>query len=260
MTGMTIAHATALSTEDEPIFEQAVALACAMNARLLSVNAHQSVQTAAPTPSAETVLANWGRAADSVEHELMIHSCCDDHVDTLLDALSRVKPDLIVTGTHQRKGMARLFEGSRAEAIVCNANAPILVFPIGARSLLDGLGRFDLRRIVIPVGDAASAKAALAQVAWLADAAASATLELVIVVAEDAKVPTIDLPLRDGLQARVVSSDGPLTDVVTKHAHEACIIVMATRGANSLADALLGTNTEHVLRDTRCPILVVPMS
>jgi nucleotide-binding universal stress UspA family protein len=57
-----------------------------------------------------------------------------------------------------------------------------------------------------------------------------------------------------------LQSTASVTDAVVEAADGACLIVMATRGSNSLSDALFGTNTEHVLRTTRCPILVVPMS
>ncbi|MCZ7685014.1 MAG: universal stress protein [Sandaracinaceae bacterium] len=34
---------------------------------------------------------------------------------------------------------------------------------------------------------------------------------------------------------------------------------MATRGQDSLRDALLGTHTERVMRIARCPVLSVPI-
>jgi nucleotide-binding universal stress UspA family protein len=34
---------------------------------------------------------------------------------------------------------------------------------------------------------------------------------------------------------------------------------MPTRGHDGLGDALLGSHTEHVIREARCPVLSVPI-
>ena len=109
---MTIAHATALTAEDRPVFEHALALARAANGRLFSVNARTGSDENRTIPDAARLLADWGCTADHVPHEAMIHTCCDDPIDTLLDALRRVAPDLIVAGTHQRSTASRMIFGS----------------------------------------------------------------------------------------------------------------------------------------------------
>jgi nucleotide-binding universal stress UspA family protein len=47
--------------------------------------------------------------------------------DVVVDAVRKVRPMLVVAGTHGRRGLSRVFLGSVAEAIVRHADAPVLV-------------------------------------------------------------------------------------------------------------------------------------
>jgi len=49
-----------------------------------------------------------------------------------------------------------------------------------------------------------------------------------------------------------------LPEVITSQ--EADLLVMGTRGANGLADTLLGTHTARLIAEIKCPMLVVPSS
>jgi nucleotide-binding universal stress UspA family protein len=60
-------------------------------------------------------------------------------VQRILDSAAASKPELIVIGTHGRRGAARLFVGSCAESVVRSATCPVLV--TGADST--GLDRWD---------------------------------------------------------------------------------------------------------------------
>ncbi len=259
MSTVTIAHATQFTPEEQPVFEHALALACATGGRLFSVNAHDGSHTMADAPDPQPLLDAWGHSSADIDHRAMIHSCCDDPVDTLLDALRRVAPDLVVAGTHQRTGASRLFAGSQCEAILRNVDRPTLVFPFGARPFVKPDGTFDLRRVVIPIGDADAARAALEKATWLADITDTKALELVLVfVGEHEQAPPVILPRRDGWTVRMLHPKGTVADAVLE-AGEPCLIVMATRGPDSLKDSLLGTNTEQVLRRAHCPVLVTPI-
>lgn len=259
MTALTIAHATEFSPEEQPVFEHALALACASRGRLFSVNAHDGSTSAADAPDAAALLERWGQSPAAVDHRALVHSCCDDPIDTLLDALGRVAPDLVVAGTHQRTGAARLFSGSRCEALLRNVRQPTLVFPFGARPFVKAGGGFDLRRIVIPIGDAEAARAALDRAVWLTDVTDTKEVELVLVFAgEHEDAPPVILPRRAGFTVRMLHPTGSLADAIAE-AGEPCLIVMATRGPDSLGDSLLGTNTEQVLRRAHCPVLVTPI-
>lgn len=56
-----------------------------------------------------------------------------DPVEVILDQAKSVKADLIVMGTHGRRGMSRLMLGSVAESVVRRAGCPVLTVKAGVR-------------------------------------------------------------------------------------------------------------------------------
>jgi nucleotide-binding universal stress UspA family protein len=257
---LTIAHATALSAEDQRPFEHGVALANRAGAILCSV--HAGSEPPSQIPEAKGLLTRW-QLADELEHQRIVHDCCDDPVDTVLDALAKLSPDLVICATHQRSGLLRVFADSRAESLAENLRMPTLLFPIGAPGFVSsGDGRIALRRIVIPIGDPEAAKTAVAKATWLAELAGASSLELVLLHVGSGEAPKVDVPLREGWTWRFVQAEGELDEVVAENAARGsgCVVVMATRGRDSLRDALLGSHTERVLRRASCPMLVVPLA
>jgi nucleotide-binding universal stress UspA family protein len=61
-----------------------------------------------------------------------------------------------------------------------------------------------------------------------------------------------------GLPVAAQVHRGSVWDVIVRVAREerADLIVMATRGHDSLADRVMGSNTERVVRHAPCPVLV----
>jgi len=256
---LTIAHATALSSEDALPFEHGVALAHRSGATLCSVHAGGEPPTA--IPSAQEILTRW-KVDTPLDHQRVVHECCDDPVDTVLDALRKVAPDLVVCATHQRSGVLRIFADSRAESLAENLSVPTLLFPIGAPGFVSSSdGTVTLKRIVIPIGDVESARAAVAKAAWIGDLLGADELDLELLHVGEGRAPRVDVPLHAGWTWRFTQDEGALDDVVDQHsgAEGGCLIVMATRGRDSLEDALLGSHTERVLRRTHAPLLMVPL-
>lgn len=54
------------------------------------------------------------------------HLYTGDVIASILDAQKKYQPDLMVIATHGRSGLARLFLGSVAEAVVRKAGCPVL--------------------------------------------------------------------------------------------------------------------------------------
>ena len=147
----TIAHAAAAHRDEDRLpFEHALALALATGARLVSVHASSEPDAEHRMIGADEVLRAWKREG-AVTHDKIVHSCCDDPVDTTLDALRRLQPDLVVVGTHARSGIARWMMASRAEALAENLPSPTLVVPMGARSFVSD-GVLKLSKVLIPAG------------------------------------------------------------------------------------------------------------
>jgi nucleotide-binding universal stress UspA family protein len=258
---VTIVHASAATPEDRPALEHAVALAERAGARVISIHANGSPSAREAMIEAPAILRAWGREPSGVEHERVVHECCDDPVDALLDALRAAEPDLVVAATHQRTGPLRILLESRAEAIAENVKAPTLLIPLDGRSFVDGHGSIDLRRILVPIGDMEAARVAVERALWLVDLARTEEVEVVLLhVGEPDTTPSIPLP--DHPRARWSHHEVPsgrLEDAVAGAAGEACVVVMATRGHDSLRDAIFGSHTERVLRTLDCPLLSVPI-
>lgn len=261
----TIALTTDLSEDEGPALVTAAALAVSSGARLVTVHATTGTAAAADRLArAASLAARWGSA---ITHDSMVHSCCDDVADTVLDALRRIGPALVVTGTHGRSGLAQLALGSIAEAVARNVRVPTLLVPLSGPGLADPrTGGIDLRAIVVPAGDRDATLAALDAAAWLAERAGSQGLDVVIAHVEDGRpAPELDLAslgaTRPSLRLSQRTLAGPLEQAIASLSREldACAIVMATRGHDGLADALGGSHTERVLRQVECPVLSVPI-
>jgi nucleotide-binding universal stress UspA family protein len=230
-----IVHATDLTGDDVAAFHHAAALAAASGAPLVTL--HGTAGTADPSrlPDAAPLAARWGRA---IAQERLCHECCDDAADTVLDAIRRIGPRLIVAGTHARHGLAALVAESVAEAVARNAAAPTLIVPNHVRGFVDpATGGIDLQRVLVPAAtdeDAARGREAAHALAALAGTSAS--------------IEVLHVP------------GGGIADAIVNAARtrRACAIVMTTRGHDGLGDALFGSHTERVIRDVDCPVLVVP--
>lgn len=255
----TIAFIADLTADEEVALTTAVALAHASGARLVTVHA----TTGAPPTSdqltrADAVASRWALA---IAHEPMVHSCCDDVTDTLLDALRRVAPTLVVSGTHGRSGFAQLLAGSVAEGVARNVKVPTLIVPLHGPGLADAkTGALGLRSIIVPAGDAEAAAAGLRAAAWLARLMGAQGVEIVLAHVDDGTAaPALDVP--EGVKVSIRTVKGRLDEALAELTREldACALVMATRGHDGVLDALGGSRTERVLRQVACPVLSVPI-
>ncbi|WP_449412935.1 universal stress protein [Pandoraea soli] len=84
-----------------------------------------NAETLAVREAALDILAREGVAADFATLALM-----DSHMhiaDRLLTEVRRVGADLVVTGSHGRRGLARLTLGSEANRLLQRADRPVLI-------------------------------------------------------------------------------------------------------------------------------------
>jgi nucleotide-binding universal stress UspA family protein len=251
---MLIAHATDLTGDDEGALVHATALAAAGGARLVTVHGNPGLATAAQLPDAAALAARWGR---TVAHQRLCHECCDDVEDTVLDALHRLRPDLVVVGTHGRHGFAALLRGSVSEAIARNLDVPALVVPDASRGFVDpATGDIDLGCILIPAGDRSDAERGIDAARSFVALAGARGAELEIVHVGD------DDPALGFAGVTVTRAHGKLEHAISEaaQARRACLIVMATRGHDGVGDVLLGSHTERVIREVACPVLSVPFT
>src|SRR5678816_4882622 len=228
---MLIAHASDLSGDDTSAFLHAAALT-RNGSRLVTL--HAGLEERVPAHASELAV-RWGRP---IEHELCRVDLEDDVSDSLLEPLQRLRPDLVVVGTHARHGFAAWLHDSVGEAIARNLRVPVLVVPNQLRGFVDPhSGAVDLRRVIVPAGNAGDARQAVAAAQLLARLAGSpVALEIVHAGPTD--------PDLERLGVVVQRIEGTLEDaiVAAARARNACLIVMATRGHDAVGDCLLYTS------------------
>lgn len=243
---MLIAHASDFTGDDTSALVHAAALTRA-GSRLITIHAGREAGTLLDV---SRLAARWGRP---IPHEIQCVEIDEEVPDSVLEPLRRLRPDLVVVGTHARHGFTAWLRGSVGEAIARNLDVPVLVVPNQARGFVSKeTGAVDLRKIFVPAGNAEDARRGIAAAQLLAQIAeAPAELELVHAGAPD--------PELDGLGLKVTRAEGSLAQAIVSAARsgDACLIVMATRGHDEVADVVLGSHTERVIRDSSCPVLSV---
>lgn len=257
-----IAHTTDRSGRDRAAFVHACALASASSAHLVTVHGNAPPGTESELPDAAPLAERWSQAsgrAVAIAHERRCHECCEDVTDTLLDALRKIRPALVITGMQPRHGLAAWLHASVSEALARNLEVPTLVVPNLCVGFADeATGKLSLERLLVPAADATSAGIGLAAARALCAMGGIEAAELVVL-----HVGEHDLALPGELErgVRVVRRRGNLEKAIAETARQerSCAIVMPTHGHDGVRDTIWGSHTEHVVRDANCPVLVVPM-
>jgi nucleotide-binding universal stress UspA family protein len=196
----------------------------------------------------------------------------------ILDYATENEIDLVVMGTHGRRGLRRLLLGSVAEEVVRLAPCPVLTVP--EREERASPDRID--RIVVPVDFSEHAQLALAYAEELGDVY-GAQLHLLHVVDEviypDFYPPVIPSgssiteELRDqslermktllsgfeDTDAAVHVRAGRAAPEIADFAkdHDADLVVIASHGLAGISHVLLGSVTEQLIRRAPCPVFTV---
>ena len=181
-------------------------------------------------------------------------------------ALGR-RADLTVMATHGRRGLRHMLLGSMTEEVIQHARSPVLCLREPAPTAY--------RRILVPTDLSLASRLAFPMAAFLARSFGAEVIGLH--AAPPASVATLSgIPERRA----PVPSEAALWDFfrsdftalpVTAHVYTevawdcivrtakvegADLIVMATRGHDSVSDRIVGSTTERTLRHAPCPVLV----
>lgn len=190
----------------------------------------------------------------------------------VLARIRETQPDLVVMATHGRRGLDHLLLGSVTESVFRHAHRPVLCV---RRTPHDGA--LPYHRILVPTDLSPASRLAFPMAADLARAFAAEVLVVYVVPATSlatlAGVTATQEVLRPteaslwkfcqqdfaelALTAQVHSGSVWDRIVHTAGIERADMIVMATRGHDSLVDRVIGSNTERVVRHAPCPVLVV---
>ncbi|MCB1032917.1 MAG: universal stress protein [Acidobacteria bacterium] len=201
-------------------------------------------------------------------------------VSTILEYQEEVGADLLVLGTHGRRGPGRWLLGSVAEEVARRAPCEVLT----VRQSVDTTGEVAIRRILVPLDFSEASKESLGVARSLAELWGARIhllhlVEPVIVPGPYGMLPagqpvTLDYEmlaskareqmeaLMDGVPAdryEIHSQIGSARVDIVEIARRlpADLIVQASRGLTGLPRLLLGSTAEHVLRSAECPVLTV---
>jgi nucleotide-binding universal stress UspA family protein len=190
--------------------------------------------------------------------------------------------DLLVMGTHGHGGFSGILLGSVAEKVLRTAPCPVLTVPAAAPATTADAVTF--RRVLCPVDFSAHALRALSYALTLARESNGRVTVLYALEYLDPEVPCehVDFDIRarrqhflDHARARLhelvagedttwceideVVAIGRAYKVVLEHAARdaADLIVMGAFGTGGVELMLYGSNTQHVVRTARCPVLTV---
>jgi nucleotide-binding universal stress UspA family protein len=209
-----------------------------------------------------------------------------DVADTINEYVGERDVDLVVMGTHGRKGLDRLMLGNVADKIIRHAPCPVMTVREEV-PWMDEDQDVAFDDILAPIDFSDHSRDAL-RVSKLFANQYAARLHLLF-VAERRTVPTFSdtgLPgigvvemdpeivknaeealkqLNENIGGPTVESayhvrEGNVSQDVVDFAetHGVSLIVMATRGLTGVSRFLLGSNTERIVRVAPCPVLTIP--
>lgn len=220
-------------------------------------------------------------AAEHAEGSRVVHSVMRSiaAAPAILEYAEESGVDVIVMGSHGRRGLRRLFLGSVAEEVVRASSCPVLTVHRPKEGEAESV---DVKKILVPVDFSVRTRMAIDHGVELAEVY-GATLEVLHVVEvptyPDFYVPvhvtSIDVPsvrqqaaehlqeltapLRDRLQVETAVRVGRTAFEIIEAAESGAVdlIVMPSHGYSGLERALLGSVAEGVLRRSPCPVLTL---
>lgn len=198
--------------------------------------------------------------------------------EAILDYAEEHDMDLVVMGTHGRRGMDRLLGGSVAEEVVRRASCPVFTVLTSDQTPSTP----SIRRVLAPVDLSDQSKLVLQHAGALSEAYA-ATLDLLHIVEETAypnvygldpltpSLPNVQDRAREALEALAAELDLRMDPVnvhvlaghaardIVEFAGERAVdlIVMATHGRTGLERFLIGSVAEKVVRGAPCPVFTI---
>ena len=201
--------------------------------------------------------------------------------EVILDYAKEHDIDLVVMGTHGRRGPARMFLGSVAEEVVRHADCPVLTI----RQHEEAPTIEALEKILVPVDFSSYSQEALTYARELADLY-GAGLQVLHTIEEPTQpyfytfggglsaveqIEALQEKADEALDKLLEDSDGPevpyekfiatgrpATEIARfAEEHGSELVVIATHGLTGLERLLVGSTAEQVVRHAPCPVFTV---
>lgn len=276
---------TDLSEGAARAFPHAVALAHDHDADLHILNVISPGSTAETAlPVSRPTLNDWlGTSSKSKGPDLDVLTIIQNQVEgdrppeQITGYVEEQEIDLIVMGTHGRRGVQRMLLGSVTEEVVRKANCPILTVRTDVEETPDQA----IRQILVPVDFSNASKVAVRYASELAQTY-GAQLDLLHVIeevvypsaygVEPAYLPTQEVRARvqntlgeiaredvgyENVQVSAKVGYAPTTILDYIEDNDIDLVVIATHGRSRFDRILLGSVAERVIRQSPKPVFVV---
>jgi nucleotide-binding universal stress UspA family protein len=198
-----------------------------------------------------------------------------DPPEEVLAAVEGTGADLIVMGTHGRRGLSRLLMGSVTSHVIVRSGVDVLVVKKPCSAC-----RGAYASLLVPFDASAPSRRSLERACALAQRDAAAVTVIYVIpryeeMLDFMRTSQIEKNLRGeavrildegkalaralGIEAQVLIAEGHGGDEIAKAVVTAGhdLVVMGTSGWRGVDKALLGSTAERVIRDAPCPVLVV---
>lgn len=262
-------HPTDCSARSEAALCHALKISLVAGARLTLMRVSpEDGESADDFPDVRGTIARWQTSGFCGEGgaELQVRwlaASGSNAVRSCLQSLERSPAELIVVATRQHDGKSTWLGTSVAEPLARSSGEMTLLVPEGAAGFVRPEdGATTLQNILVPVASQPSPgpgiEAARRMMLYLPDAGGTAT---VLYVGDPSAVPELRLPDVPGWKWNRVARPGDVIETIFQTAAElaADLVVMTTQGRHGFLDALRGSTTERVLRQSRCPMLTMPV-
>jgi len=177
--------------------------------------------------------------------------------------LEKSEHDLLVIGTCERKGIAHLFSSDLVEHLANKQRQTTLYIPDRAKPFVNiETGALNLHTVLVPIAVDPPPESSFVMVQRLSRLLNGGTPLEVIGMHVGDMVPYVSASVMEDLSYReltVQPGEEPVANSIASAAdrEKVDLIVMATNGRDTIAQHIVGSVTEQVLRKTPCPVLAV---
>lgn len=268
-----IFHPSDFSDASQVAFEHALRIALATQARLNMLHVSADPAGEGHFPPVRATLERWNfLPGGSLPHAPLdlgieirkVVASSDDPVSACLDFLEQHPAELIVLAVHQYEGRMRWIKERVGEPMSRAAGEMTLFLPHGIAGFVSHEnGSVSLRNILVPIATKPRGDPALEAAALMVQSLGltEGTFH-VLYVGKPSEMPRIHFEAPAGWKIERMVREGEPDEVILQTAESlsADMIVMITEGPNGFLDALRGSTSQRVLRETRCPLVNLPAS
>jgi nucleotide-binding universal stress UspA family protein len=270
-----IFHPTDFSQDSQVAFAHALKLALVHRAELtiMHVDPILAPEGFEDFPRIRPTLAQWGLLPESSSkidvaklglRIKKIRALAVDAKQAIIHHLTSAPTDLMVLSTHQHDGLTRWLRSAVAEPVSREVHVMTLFVPSHVEGFVSReTGLTSLHRLLLPISTDPPSQPAIDAACSLASQLSSPPVALTLVHAgEEAGIDKLVLPQRaDWSWNQLFGKGDPVEWILAAGAEfDVDLIVMTTKGQDSVLDMLRGSTTERVLRGARCPLLAIPAS